>query len=225
MFLILVHEVGHSFFIYFKGYQLDRIELYPYGGCSKFESLINISFKDELLILLAGPFFQCVGFYLLSFFIDQNYLGILKSYHFLILSFNMLPIYPLDGGKLSHLFLTLLVSFRKSYFFLFVISFFNFMLLFSFSLLFIKKFIFFIVLFFLYVKFYQEVLKFPYYYNKFLLERYLYDFSYLKVKIVNHLYKFKRNRYHFIRTKGNLIDEKEYLKKVFIDLNEERRVL
>ncbi len=225
MYLIFIHEFGHSLMIVLKKYELLRIELYPYGGCSKYNSLINISLKDEFLILIFGPLFQIIGFFILSFFLDYRYLSILRFYNSVILIFNMLPIYPLDGGKLLHIFISYFLSFKLSFRYLFYISFVSFFIVFYVYLRFIRNILFLIVLILLYIKFISEIFKFSLYYNKFLVERYLYDFSYLPRKRVHCLDNFKRNRYHVVCINNKNIDEREYLKEFFISLNEERRVL
>ena len=225
MYLIFIHEVGHSLMIVLKKYELLRIELYPYGGCSKYNSLINISLKDEFLILISGPLFQIIGFFILSFFLDYRYLSILKFYNSIILIFNMLPIYPLDGGKLLHIIISYFLSFKIGFKYLFYISFVSFFIVFYVYLKFIRNILFLIVLIFLYIKFISEVFKFSLYYNKFLLERYLYDFSYLPKEKVHCLDNFKRSKYHIVCINNKNINEREYLKEFFISLNEERRVL
>lgn len=225
MYLILIHEVGHSLLIKILGYKLNRIELYPCGGCSKFESLVNISLRDELIILIAGPLFQIGGFLIAKSFINYKYYLILKKYHYLILGFNLLPIYPLDGGRLTHIVLAFFLPFKKSFKYLFYISYISFWIVVFLFLKYVKIAIFAIVLVFLYISLLGEVLKFSSYYYKFLLERYLYDFRHLPLKIVNSISRLKKNRYHMVRKNDKLIPEKEYLTKVFIDLNEERRVL
>ena len=52
--------MGHSFTGILLGFQLNRIEIYPYGGCSKLEYDINTSLKKEILVLLMGPIIQVV---------------------------------------------------------------------------------------------------------------------------------------------------------------------
>ena len=49
------------------------------------------------------------------------------------------------------------------------------------------------------------------YYNKFLLERYMYNFNYKKFKLISNKNNFHRDRYHYI----NYEKEKDYLKKIF----------
>lgn len=207
------------------GYKLDRIELYPCGGCSKFSSLVNMPLVDELIILIAGPLSQIFAFFIAGSVINYRYYLTLKKYHFLILGFNLLPIYPLDGGRLVHIALCYFMSFKKSFKYLFYISYISFLVVVFLFLRYVRIVLFAVVLLFLYVKLVKEVLKFSSYYYKFLLERYLYDFRYLPLKIVTHISSFRKNKYHMIRKSDKLIPEKEYLTKVFIDLNEERRVL
>ena len=52
-------------------------------------------------------------------------------------------------------------------------------------------------------------------YNKFLLERYLYDFELRKGKLINSIEKIKRGRKHKILCNGIIYSEKEYLDKYY----------
>ncbi len=60
-------------------------------------------------------------------------------------------------------------------------------------------------------KLYQLYKKRYYYYNRFLLERYLYDYQFNKIINIHSIKEFYRDRKHFL----NFVDEKNYLKKYF----------
>ena len=47
--IILIHELGHSLTGIFLNLNLKRIEIYPYGGCSKLEYDINTPYRDKEL--------------------------------------------------------------------------------------------------------------------------------------------------------------------------------
>ena len=64
---------------------------------------------------------------------------------------------------------------------------------------------------FLIFKIIKSLKDIKYYYKKFLLERYLYDFKYKKISISNSIYKLYKERNHYI----DFQDEKEYLNKYF----------
>ena len=101
--LILVHEFGHSLMVYLFGGEVIKILIYPLGGISKFSTSFNISLVKEFIILLFGPLFQIIAWYLLITLFPEKEM-LISSYHYGILFFNLLPIYPLDGGKFLCLF-------------------------------------------------------------------------------------------------------------------------
>ena len=68
--IILVHELGHFLTAYLLGWKCIRIDLYPYGGCSKFNVDINIPLWEELLVLVMGPLIQLIFVYIISKFVD-----------------------------------------------------------------------------------------------------------------------------------------------------------
>ncbi len=212
-FLIVVHELGHFLMAWICGARVEKILIYPLGGISKFSTSFNISLVKEFLILLLGPLFQFIAcYFLLVLFPDKEVL--ISSYHFGILFFNMLPVYPLDGGKLLCLLFHHFFSYKKSFYFTF---------LFSYLLLFLFLYYYFIsfsfnVLFlcvFLFVKLTVEVKQIPYYYEKFLLERYLTHYYFRKSKIIYSFDEFQRSRRHLIKVGNHYYVEREYLEKKY----------
>ena len=93
--LLLIHELGHAITGIILGYKLDKIVFYPLGGITIFNLPINIPIKKELLILIMGPIMQIFGYV----FLIKIYPSV-SIYHYTLLLFNLLPIYPLDGGKI-----------------------------------------------------------------------------------------------------------------------------
>ena len=61
-------------------------------------------------------------------------------------------------------------------------------------------------------KFYKDI---SYIYNRFILERYLYNFNYKNNKIINNKNKMYKNKHHIFNINNNLIEEKEYIKSFF----------
>ncbi|GIO21791.1 stage IV sporulation protein FB [Oceanobacillus sp. J11TS1] len=77
--------------------------------------------REEAIVILAGPSVQVLIFGLLygasSFgMVPDYYYELILYYNAIILLFNLLPIWPLDGGKLVFLLLTSVLSFKKAYY-------------------------------------------------------------------------------------------------------------
>lgn len=198
---------------YLCGGKVLKILIYPLGGISKFSTSYNIALWKEFLILIFGPIFQTLAWLLLlSIFPDKKIL--ISTYHFGILFFNLLPIYPLDGGKLLCLLFHFFIPYKKAFYFTILFGYF---LLFCFVYFYFISFSFnilFLVVF-LFIKLCQEFRRVSYYYERFLLERYLNCYCFHRSKIVDSLNKFQRGYRHLIK-KGNIYyTEKEYLEKKY----------
>lgn len=195
------------------GGRVEKILIYPLGGISKFSTSFNISLTKEFLILVFGPLFQFIAWYfLLLLFPDKEIL--ISSYHFGILFFNMLPVYPLDGGKLLCLLCHHFFSYKKAFYFTFI---FSYLLLFVFLYYYFVSFSFNVLLLcvFLFIKLSSEVKQIPYYYEKFLLERYLMHYRFRKSKIIYSSDEFQRSHRHLIKVGDKYYVEKEYLEKKY----------
>ena len=107
--LLFIHELGHAITGIILGYHLDKITFYPYGGITTFNLPLNIPLYRELLILIMGPIMQIVEYLLLI-----NYYPFIKIYHYTLLIFNLLPIYPLDGGKILNILCAYKFNYLKS---------------------------------------------------------------------------------------------------------------
>lgn len=209
--LILVHEIGHFTTAYLLGWKVNKIYIYPFGGCSEFNNDINVSINSELLVTIMGPLVQILFVLLLGKFIDIDNYIIFKEYSRLIIFFNMLPIYPLDGGKIFDLILSYFISYYDSLRISIYISFFLFINLFLIVLFFKFNIILLIIILLLGLSILRENKKINLYFDKFLLERCINKYNFKKIKRINKTYQMKREHYHII----NNILEKEYLNKFF----------
>lgn len=194
-------------------WQINSINLYPYGGLTKFDEPINKSLKEEILITIAGPIIQILFFECLNI-LKVSDINLIKSYHYGILFFNLLPIYPLDGGKLTNLWLNYFLPFKKSLRFIIYFSYFNILFL----LLYLSHnfiFSFLLIIFLLLFKLIAEQKKINYYFNKFILERHLCKYSFKKKTIINNIEQFYRNRSHIIKKDNKYLTERAILEEKF----------
>jgi len=214
MIIILVHELGHFLCALFLHVPVDKICLYPFGGISKFKNKLNIPLKQEFLILLMGPFVQVMFMLLIKQYLPISYQELFLLYNRNILIFNLLPIYPLDGGKLLNILLAYHLSFKKSFTISILFSFFIIVFLF---LAFLKnmKLNLFLLLCLLFFRVYEEYKKRRIYQEKFLLERYLEPNSFKKHCKVENILEFRRDRKHIVKGERRYYTEKEALEKKF----------
>ena len=98
-----IHELGHYFSSSRQGYELNKITLMPYGAVIRGESQ-SFSYTDEVLIALAGPAVNlttAVFFVALWWLFPEVYpyteLAVTASVTIALI--NMLPAFPLDGGR------------------------------------------------------------------------------------------------------------------------------
>jgi len=212
--IILVHELGHSLTGIFLKLNLKRIEIYPYGGCSKLEYDINTPLIKEFLVLIMGPVFQLL-FLGLIYYIKIDVPNYFYTYNYFILIFNLLPIYPLDGGKLLHLLLCVLISYYNSLKNIIYFSYFIFILFFFYFLFFQKNLIIFLIFCLLGIQILKELKNTNYYFQKFLMERYTKNYNFSKTKQINNIKNMKRDYYHFFISNCKVIGEKEMLSSYF----------
>lgn len=203
MFIILFHEIGHILVGIYYRWKIKKIVILPMGGITIFECLINTKLKEELLVTIAGPIFQC-----LLFLINNEQF---TYYNKLILIFNLIPIIPLDGSKIINVIFNKLFSFNLSY---------KLSNILSISLIIILLYISnglmeILILMFLIIKTIDSVLKNKYIFNKFLFERYLYKFDFKKNKIVKNIHSMKKDYKHLFYIDKTYKTEREILLKKF----------
>ena len=100
---LVFHELVHSFVAKKLGYKLGKIRLSMMGAVLDAKQ-DEFAFKDEILIAISAPLVNLVvGFLLVSFWWivpeSYNFLQDLAVINFAIFGFNILPFFPLDGGR------------------------------------------------------------------------------------------------------------------------------
>ncbi len=115
---VLLHEFGHALVAKRLGYSLNTISLMPYGACLSGNTKF---FKKwhETLIIVAGPLVNLLLILLcllfkVAFNLESIFLKIFLSANFSTLFFNLLPIFPLDGGRVMLSLLKLKLTYKKA---------------------------------------------------------------------------------------------------------------
>ncbi len=106
--IVFIHELGHAVTARFFKWTIYKIELLPFGGVAEVEDTSNKPFHEELIVILAGPvqhlWMMVLSYYCIALPFWSTYDHQLFIWHnMMILLFNVLPILPLDGGRLLQL--------------------------------------------------------------------------------------------------------------------------
>ncbi|MFC0611178.1 site-2 protease family protein [Scopulibacillus daqui] len=125
--IVFIHECGHAVAAMLAGWQITAIELLPFGGVAKVENHANRPLKEELFVTIAGPIqhlwlpFASRMLASANFWSDAHH-HLFITYNLMILLFNLLPVWPLDGGKLLYILLMKRFPFKKAYYYSLIIS-------------------------------------------------------------------------------------------------------
>lgn len=201
--IVIFHELGHILISIILGYKIKSIELFPFGGITKIDNIYNSSFINNFLISIMGAVFQCILF---IFFKDSFFIKINLS----IMIFNLLPIVPLDGSKILFEIYAYFLPFKKvikyhyltSFLFILIYLFLNYKYNFN-NYLIISLFIY---------KTIEVIKNKSIIYEKFILEKMLYDIKYSKVINKNELLlNYKKDTKYYYNLNGKILSDKEYL--------------
>lgn len=117
--IAFIHEMSHVFAA--KSFKVDvqEIKFLPFGFYAKMDRLEEARLLPQLIIIASGPlsFFISLGVikYLLNCgFISQYGYNYAFQANLAILLFNLIPFYPLDGGRLIDSFLSCFISEKKT---------------------------------------------------------------------------------------------------------------
>ncbi len=125
---VVLHEYGHALMARKYGISTLDITLYPIGGVARLENMPEDP-KQELWIALAGPAVNLViagVLYMLSGFSGTtvvvesllgnptNYIGMMIWYNLFMVGFNMIPAFPMDGGRVLRAGLATTMGFSRA---------------------------------------------------------------------------------------------------------------
>lgn len=179
--------------------KVKEIKLFMFGGVTTLDEDLNLNIYKEILLLIMGPITQILFVALLFILYRLEFISTLAytkfySINMLLLKFNLLPILPLDGGKLINNLLDLIVSYDLSHTISIIISFISLPLLFTFD----NKLLIIILFTFLLLNLLNEISIHKYRLELLLLERKYKKFNFKKTIKINNTKNIMRNKNYVI---------------------------
>jgi stage IV sporulation protein FB len=114
---ILVHELAHTYVANRLGYYVSKVYIGLFNGAAEM-NLSQIHERDSIKIVAAGPLSNLLLFFAslipISMGYSNQFITDFANVNLLLLIFNIIPIYPLDGGRLLRDGLYLIGKNRKS---------------------------------------------------------------------------------------------------------------
>ena len=210
--IVLFHELGHIVVAKMLGYKIIEVEIFPFGGITKIDKMLNTKIYKDLLISVFGVLFQLLIYLAcLMGIIDSP---LVYEYNLSIMLFNLLPIIPLDGSKIIFELLNYRLSYKKSLIIYSVLSCLFIVLYFLFNYHYELNNYMIIILFV--CKTVEVFNKRTIIHHKFIIERFLYNPEFSKVKNTNETVgKYRKEYRYYCHLDNRILTEKEYLKKIY----------
>ena len=98
---VLIHELAHAWMANQKGYQVYGVSIDMLSGAASIDS--NMHDRDSIPIVAAGPIstlILCLSSYFLEPFVPGSFITYMFNINLFLFIFNILPIYPMDGGQI-----------------------------------------------------------------------------------------------------------------------------
>ncbi|MCL2521949.1 MAG: hypothetical protein FWE36_03715 [Erysipelotrichales bacterium] len=215
--LILLHEVGHILACKFYKREINGFTILPFGAVINFENDKNVPIKEDFVIASAGLFVNFI-ILLAGFILPLSDDVVIFNRYLLI--FNILPIWPLDGGRILELLWAKFLPFKKTIIFFPYFSLIIILLLLFWAIISLSGWNFMIMLSFLCIQNITSLKNCDNRFKQFLLKKYLYpnedleekDVNLAKPTIVDNFFKGVNN---VLRSEEKVKSEKTILERIF----------
>lgn len=106
---IIIHECGHLTMAFFYKWELEELKFFAFGGIMTFKGELNKSNVEDFIVSSGGVLFNFITFLLLVFmrgkvrdFVNLNLYDYTIWAQLFVITFNLIPLPPLDGSRLIH---------------------------------------------------------------------------------------------------------------------------
>jgi len=116
---LIVHELAHVLAVNYLGGKVEKVGIFPFGLRARFRGLEKLHAWERYVIYGSG---SCANIMVAAwtFTVSQlSYFGIpwleeLAFFNLALAIFNLLPVFPLDGGRICHQFLSNRLGMRRA---------------------------------------------------------------------------------------------------------------
>ena len=212
----LIHELGHVIMALFFKVRVNKIKLNIFGFSADIENIDYLKRYKQILIIIMGPLTYFISLYLIKELYLYDFISLVTYYKALsvnkyLVLFNLLPIYPLDGGRLLKVISDKLFTFKVSRIITYSVSF---LMMIGFVIYTgeCKQYLMYI---FLIGSFITNILSLDKEWKKFLLSRYYLNNNYRDKLHSHHDLYIQKNNYLLINK--NIFTEKEAIKELLMN--------
>lgn len=175
--------------------KVKEIKIFMFGGVTTLNEDLNLNIYKEILLLIMGPITQIIFVFFIFLLHKNNFIDTLTytkifNINILLLKFNLLPILPLDGGKLVNNILDIFISYNLSHIISIIISFISLPSIFTFD----NRLLIIILFIFLLLNLFNEISNHKYRLELLLLERNYKKYNFKRTIKINNIKNVMRNR-------------------------------
>ncbi len=109
--IIILHEIGHIVAMKLYKYEIYKITFFPFGAIIECDVNKNRDIKSEIVIYLAGIIVNIALFFISWIF---GLPKIIMQLNMVVLLFNLIPVLPLDGGRIFLGIISSFVRFKRA---------------------------------------------------------------------------------------------------------------
>ncbi len=117
--IIVIHELGHFIAARFFHWHIEKVIFWVFGAVMITSEFGVRKIHEDLIVTIAGPMQHVIIFIFLHLvqpleIIPPAIIEIAFTYNYILFIFNLLPIFPLDGGKIFFYFLAYFLPYRMA---------------------------------------------------------------------------------------------------------------
>lgn len=114
---VLLHEVVHILVSKFYNIKINKLNLHVTGANISSNNIDYLKDNQKIILYLSGPLFNLICsiiFFVIGRYYNFNWIKICITINFALGIFNLLPSYPLDGGRILEIIINKKIIYKKA---------------------------------------------------------------------------------------------------------------